>query len=37
MSANGRRMSASPREVYFADVMNAGPDDEVADIAFPIA
>ena len=37
MSANGKRMSASPREVYFTDVMNAGPDDEVADIAFPIA
>lgn len=37
ITANGRRMSASPREVYFTDVMKAGPEDEVADIAFPIA
>jgi hypothetical protein len=29
-------MAASPREIYFTDFMNAGPDDEVCDIAFPI-
>lgn len=34
---NGKTMTGSPREVYFADFMNAGPDDEVVDIAFPIA
>lgn len=27
----------APREVYFTDFMAAGPDDEVCDIAFPIA
>ena len=27
----------SPREVYFADFVAAGQDDEVVDIAFPIA
>ncbi|MFD1147504.1 MerR family transcriptional regulator [Saccharothrix hoggarensis] len=26
----------SPREVYFADIAAAGPDDEVCDIAFPV-
>ena len=34
---NGKTMTGSPREVYFADFMNAGPDDEVVDIAFPSA
>lgn len=34
---NGREMTGSPREVYFTDFMEAGPDDEVCDIAFPIA
>ena len=34
---NGRQITGSPREVYFTDFMNAGPDDEVVDIAFPIA
>jgi DNA-binding transcriptional MerR regulator len=34
---NGREIIGSPREVYFADFMNAGPDDEVVDIAFPVA
>jgi len=34
--ANGAEMSAPPREVYFADFMAAGPDDEVCDIAFPV-
>ena len=33
---HGKRIAGSPREVYFADYMNAGPDDEVVDIAFPI-
>jgi len=33
----GKSMSGSPREVYFADFMNAAPDDEVVDIAFPVA
>lgn len=36
MAKNNREMAASPREVYFVDFMNAGPDDEVCDIAFPI-
>ncbi len=33
---HGKQMVGSPREVYFADFMNAGPEDEVVDIAFPI-
>ena len=33
---HGKVIAGSPREVYFADFMNAGPDDEVVDIAFPI-
>ena len=37
ISSNGRSCTGAPREVYFADFMNAGPDDEVVDIAFPIA
>jgi effector-binding domain-containing protein len=37
IATNNREMTAAPREVYFADFMNAGPDDEVVDIAFPIA
>jgi DNA-binding transcriptional MerR regulator/effector-binding domain-containing protein len=37
ITSNGRQMTGPPREVYFADFMNAGPDDEVVDIAFPIA
>jgi hypothetical protein len=28
--------SSAPREVYFADWMASGPDDEVCDVAFPI-
>jgi effector-binding domain-containing protein len=36
MAQTNRTMAASPREIYFADFMNAGPDDEVCDIAFPI-
>ena len=37
ISQHGKTMTGSPREVYFNDFMNAGPDDEVVDIAFPIA
>jgi DNA-binding transcriptional MerR regulator len=37
MAKHNRQMTASPREVYFADLMNAGPDDEVCDIAFPVS
>lgn len=33
---NGHEVLDSPREVYFADVEGAGPDDEVCDIAFPM-
>jgi DNA-binding transcriptional MerR regulator len=36
MAKNNRAMTGSPREIYFTDFMNAGPDDEVCDIAFPI-
>jgi DNA-binding transcriptional MerR regulator len=32
-----RTMTGAPREVYFADWGAAGPDDEVCDIAFPVA
>jgi hypothetical protein len=37
VKSNGHKFAGPPREVYFADVMKAGPDDEVFDIAFPIA
>jgi DNA-binding transcriptional MerR regulator len=37
IARNGKTMSGPPREVYFNDFMNAGPDDEVVDIAFPIS
>jgi DNA-binding transcriptional MerR regulator len=37
VTANGIAIAGSPREVYFTDFMAAGPDDEVCDIAFPIA
>ena len=33
---NGRTVAGPPREVYFTDFVNAGPDDEVTDIAFPV-
>lgn len=36
MPKHGKACSAAPREVYFTDFMNAGPNDEVCDIAFPI-
>jgi hypothetical protein len=29
-------VTGSPREIYFADFDAAGPDDPVADIAFPV-
>lgn len=32
---NGRSFAAAPREVYFTDFMNAAPDDEALDVAFP--
>lgn len=32
-----KTLTGSPREVYFADWDAAGPDDEVCDIAFPVA
>lgn len=34
---NGATVAGAPREVYFTDFEAAGPDDPVADIAFPIA
>lgn len=37
IASNGKQITASPREIYFTDFMAAGPDDEVVDIAFPIA
>lgn len=35
--SEGKTVTGSPREVYFADWDAAGPDDEVCDIAFPVA
>ena len=37
VGANGIAIAGPPREVYFTDFMAAGPNDEVCDIAFPIA
>jgi effector-binding domain-containing protein len=38
ITANGKTIRGASREVYVVtNYMNAGPDDEVADIAFPIA
>jgi DNA-binding transcriptional MerR regulator len=37
VTSNGIAMTGAPREVYFTDFMAAGPNDEVCDIAFPIA
>ena len=34
---NGKTVAGSPREVNFGDWMTSGPDDEVIDVAFPIA
>jgi len=36
IGSNGRAVSGSPREVYFADWNAAGPGDEVCDVAFPM-
>ena len=35
--SNGKSITGSPREVYFNDFAAAGPDDEVCDVAFPVA
>ena len=35
--SEGKTISGSPREVYFADWEAVGPNDEACDIAFPIA
>ena len=35
LTANDHTGTLPPREVYFADWDNAGPDDEVCDIAYP--
>jgi DNA-binding transcriptional MerR regulator len=35
--SRGRAVSGPPREVYFTDFVSAGPNDEVCDVAFPIA
>ena len=35
--AEGRTMTGSPREVYFADWDTAAATAEVCDIAFPVA
>jgi hypothetical protein len=37
VAAEGLRVAAAPREVYWTDFMSAGEDDEVFDVAFPIA
>lgn len=36
IAKQGRQVTGAPREVYFTDFMNAGPNDEVCDIVFPI-
>jgi hypothetical protein len=36
IGARGLTISASPREIYFADFVAAAPTDEVCDVAFPI-
>jgi len=35
--ANNEQFAGNPREVYFTDFDAAGPDDDVVDIALPIA
>jgi DNA-binding transcriptional MerR regulator len=37
VQAHGKTLAGSPREVYFADWEASGPNDEVCDIAFPVA
>jgi effector-binding domain-containing protein len=34
---NGKAIACPPREVYFNDFLNAGPEEEVCDVAYPIA
>jgi hypothetical protein len=36
ITAQGLRVSASPREIYFTNFMAAAPSDEVCDVAYPI-
>lgn len=33
---NGLTITASPREIYFGDFDEAGPDDEICDVALPV-
>jgi DNA-binding transcriptional MerR regulator len=37
IEARGLAVADAPREVYFTDFVAAAPDDEVCDVAFPIA
>jgi DNA-binding transcriptional MerR regulator len=37
IAQNGERVSGSPREVYFTDMMQVDDGTEVADVAFPLA
>ncbi len=37
IEARGLTVADDPREVYFADFVAAGPEDEVCDVAYPIA
>jgi hypothetical protein len=37
VSDQGLRIAAAPRETYWTDFMSAGDDDEVFDVAFPVA
>lgn len=37
IAAHGLSIAGPPREVYFTDFDTAGPNDEVFDVAFPIA
>jgi DNA-binding transcriptional MerR regulator/effector-binding domain-containing protein len=37
IGAESHSVGGSPREVYFTDFMAAGPNDEVCDVAFPLA
>lgn len=36
MTSRGLRGAGSPREIYFADFLSAGPNDRVCDVAFPL-
>jgi hypothetical protein len=37
IDANGLAVARAPREVYWTDFMDAGDDDEVFDVAFPVS